>query len=241
MSLSSGPWSAKPLLTLRSHRDDRPQHVAGGLPADPAQGTPAPRRPAHLHRHRRHRITAFLTSTPPGMIPSQVGGLELRPRQHARVEGRIREAKASGLRNLPCRAWDENCAWLEAVLAATDLVCWAKLTCFAHVPSLAAARSPPSATGCFTPPPSSSVPPARSACASIAPGDGPPRSLKASAGCTPHSPDPPATAAPGHYNLAPACRPATSRLPGSAPGHTTGWITPALRSAATRQHETKIK
>jgi hypothetical protein len=84
-----------------------------------------------------HRITAFLTDTPPGVIPGQIAGLELRHRQHARVEDRIRQAKTAGLRNLPCRAWDENCAWLEAVLAATDLVCWAKLICFAHTPSLA--------------------------------------------------------------------------------------------------------
>lgn len=84
-----------------------------------------------------HRVTAFLTDTPPGVIPGQVAGLELRHRQHARVEDRIRQGKAAGLRNLPCRAWDENCAWLEAVLAAADLICWAKLLCFAHVPSLA--------------------------------------------------------------------------------------------------------
>jgi Transposase DDE domain group 1 len=84
-----------------------------------------------------HRVTAFLTDSPPGVIPHQVAGLELRHRQHARVEDRIREGKAAGLRNLPCRGWEENCAWLEAVLAAADLVCWAKLICFAHVPSLA--------------------------------------------------------------------------------------------------------
>jgi Transposase DDE domain group 1 len=84
-----------------------------------------------------HRVTAFLTDTGPGVIPYQVAGLELRHRQHARVEDRIREGKAAGLRNFPCRAWDENCAWLEAVLAAADLICWAKLICFAHVPSLA--------------------------------------------------------------------------------------------------------
>src|SRR5229473_5487407 len=35
------------------------------------------------------------------------------------------------------RCWEENNAWLEAVLAAADLVCWAKLICFAAVPSLA--------------------------------------------------------------------------------------------------------
>ena len=84
-----------------------------------------------------HRITAFRTDTPRGVIPGQAAGLELRHRQHARVEDRIRQAKASGLRNLPCRGWEENNAWLEAVLAAADLVCWAKLICFADVPSLA--------------------------------------------------------------------------------------------------------
>ena len=84
-----------------------------------------------------HRITAFLTDTPRGVIPHQAAGLELRHRQHARVEDRIRQAKASGLRNLPCRGREENSAWLEAVLAGADLVCWAKLICFSHAPSLA--------------------------------------------------------------------------------------------------------
>jgi hypothetical protein len=84
-----------------------------------------------------HRITAFLTDTGPGVICGQAAGLELRHRKHARVEDRIRQAKAAGLRNLPCRGQEENSAWLEAVLAAADLVCWAKLICFAHIPSLA--------------------------------------------------------------------------------------------------------
>jgi len=53
------------------------------------------------------------------------------------VEDRIREGKAAGLRNFPCHGWEENNAWLEAVLAAADLVCWAKLNCFAAMPSLA--------------------------------------------------------------------------------------------------------
>ncbi len=65
-----------------------------------------------------------------GVIPGQIAGLELR-RQHARVEDRIRQAEASGLRNLPCRGQEENNAWLAAMLAAADVVCWAKLTCFA--------------------------------------------------------------------------------------------------------------
>ena len=53
------------------------------------------------------------------------------------MEDRIREGKAAGLRNFPCHGWEENNAWLEAVLAAADLVCWAKLNCFAAMPSLA--------------------------------------------------------------------------------------------------------
>ena len=40
-----------------------------------------------------HRITAFLTDTPSGEIPGQAAGLELRHRQHARAEDRIRQAK----------------------------------------------------------------------------------------------------------------------------------------------------
>jgi len=83
------------------------------------------------------RITAFLTDTPPGIVPGQLAGLELRHRQHARVEDRIRQAKATGLRNLPCRGAAENAAWLEAVLTATDLLCWTKLICFADDRELA--------------------------------------------------------------------------------------------------------
>ena len=84
-----------------------------------------------------HRITAILTDTPTGVVRGQVAGLELRHRQHARVEDRIRQAKATGLRNLPCRAWNENAAWLETVLTALDLICWTKLIGFGDTPELA--------------------------------------------------------------------------------------------------------
>ena len=83
------------------------------------------------------RVTAILTDTAPGVIPGQGAGLELRHRQHARVEDRIREAKASGLRNLPSRSFALNAAWLQAVLTAADLVCWTKLIAFADDPVLA--------------------------------------------------------------------------------------------------------
>jgi hypothetical protein len=50
----------------------------------------------------------------------------LRHRQRARVEDRIRAAKATGLRNLPFDLWRRNRVWLELVLAAQDLCCWAQ-------------------------------------------------------------------------------------------------------------------
>jgi hypothetical protein len=66
--------------------------------------------------------------------PHPGAGLELRHRRHARVEDRIRQSKAAGLDNFPCRGLAENKAWTEVALAAADLVCWAKLLCFADEP-----------------------------------------------------------------------------------------------------------
>ena len=86
------------------------------------------------------RVTAFITDTPHGVVPGQVAGLELRHRQHARVEDRIRELKATGLRNLPCQSFWANAAWLEIVLAAADLVTWTRLIGFGDHPTLARAE-----------------------------------------------------------------------------------------------------
>lgn len=84
-----------------------------------------------------HRVTAFITDTAPGVVPGQLAGLELRHRQHARVEDRIRQAKATGLRNLPCHRAQANTAWLEIIMTATDLVAWTKLIGFNDHPNLA--------------------------------------------------------------------------------------------------------
>jgi hypothetical protein len=86
------------------------------------------------------RVTAFITDTAAGIVAGQVAGLELRHRQHARVEDRIRELKATGLRNLPCHSFWANAAWLEIVLAAADLVTWTRLIGFSTHPELARAE-----------------------------------------------------------------------------------------------------
>ena len=46
------------------------------------------------------------------------------------MEDRIRAGKATGLRNLPCRGYQQNQAWLELSMAAADLLTWAQALCF---------------------------------------------------------------------------------------------------------------
>ena len=64
----------------------------------------------------------FITDQP----EANIAALELRHRQHARVEDRIRAAKATGARNLPFDLWRRNAVWLELVLLALDLITWAQ-------------------------------------------------------------------------------------------------------------------
>jgi hypothetical protein len=67
-----------------------------------------------------HRFQVFLTDQP----HPDLSTLELRHRHRARVEDRIRAAKATGLANLPFDRWRRNSVWLELVLAAQDRTCW---------------------------------------------------------------------------------------------------------------------
>jgi hypothetical protein len=70
--------------------------------------------------HDGHRFQVFLTD----QTDPDLARLELRHRQRARVEDRIRATKATGLANLPFDRWRRNAIWLELVLAAQDLTCW---------------------------------------------------------------------------------------------------------------------
>src|SRR5829696_3631588 len=60
------------------------------------------------------RFQVFITDQP----DPDIARLELRHRQHARVEDRIRAAKATGLRNLPFDRWRRNAVWLQLILLA---------------------------------------------------------------------------------------------------------------------------
>jgi Transposase DDE domain group 1 len=70
-----------------------------------------------------HRFTAFATDTRRG----QLAVLELRHRQRARCEDRIRCAKDTGLRNLPLKGFAQNQIWCEIVALACELLAWAQM------------------------------------------------------------------------------------------------------------------
>ncbi len=66
------------------------------------------------------RITCFATNTTGIPIPA----LELRHRQRARAEDRIRAARDTGLRNLPLHDAAQNRVWLETVQFTLELLAW---------------------------------------------------------------------------------------------------------------------
>ncbi len=66
------------------------------------------------------RITAFVTNTTRG----QLADLELRHRRRARAEDRIRNAKDTGLTNLPLHDFAQNQIWCAIVALAADLTAW---------------------------------------------------------------------------------------------------------------------
>ncbi len=68
----------------------------------------------------RMRLTAFATNT----AGTPIAALELRHRQRARAEDRIRAARATSLRNLPLHDAAQHQIWLEIVQIALDLLAW---------------------------------------------------------------------------------------------------------------------
>jgi hypothetical protein len=66
------------------------------------------------------RITAFVTNSTRG----QLADLELRHRRRARAEDRIRNAKDTGLANLPLHDFTQNEIWCALVALAADLTAW---------------------------------------------------------------------------------------------------------------------
>jgi Transposase DDE domain group 1 len=152
--------------------------------------------------HDGHRFQVFLTDQPDG----DLAGLELRHRQRARVEDRIRAAKATGWpisRSTAGAATPSGWSWSwppKTCAAGPRRCCWT-----------APWRSPSPrrcATGCCTWPPGWSATPAARSCGCNEAGRGRSSWRRRSPGCEPCrcAAEPP-PAPPGHGGM-PACPPA---------------------------------
>ena len=72
-----------------------------------------------------HRFQVFVTD----LDDPDIAYLEALHRGRGRAECRIRDAKDTGLRNLPSESFAINAAWLTLVLTAQDLLAWTRLLC----------------------------------------------------------------------------------------------------------------
>ncbi|MFT4286905.1 IS1380 family transposase [Nocardioides sp.] len=89
---------------------------------------PHPGAQLRLSDHNGWRITCFATNTKgPGWT---LATLEVRHRQRARCEDRIRALKDTGLRNLPFHGFAQNRIWTEVVALAADLLTWTQILAF---------------------------------------------------------------------------------------------------------------
>ena len=82
-----------------------------------------------------NRVTAFATNTRPGGPGAQIADLELRHRRRARCEDRIRNAKDTGLNNLPLHDLDQNRIWCQIVTLACELLAWTQMLGYPEHPA----------------------------------------------------------------------------------------------------------
>ena len=73
-----------------------------------------------------HRYTAIATNQEKG----QLAALEVRHRLRARCEDRIRNAKDTGLANLPLQAFAGNELWCHLVMLASEIMAWTQMIAF---------------------------------------------------------------------------------------------------------------
>ena len=79
------------------------------------------------------RYSVTCTNIPDDGIPGVPGShhpqfIDVLHREHACVEtAGVRTAKAMGLRGLPSKTWQVNCAWVIAANIAADLAAWTRL------------------------------------------------------------------------------------------------------------------
>jgi len=123
-------WMPDPVKATRPGPQDWPP----GMRVIARRERPHPGAQLRLTDHDGWRITCFATNTQgPGWT---LDTLEVRHRQRARCEDRIRNLKDTGLRNLPFHSYNHNRIWLEIVALAADLLAWTQTLAFGdHEPA----------------------------------------------------------------------------------------------------------
>ena len=126
-------WMPTPTAPTRSPARFGPQHWPDTMRVIARRERPHPGAQLRLTDHNGWRITCFATNTPidpTGRHGWPVQDLEVRHRQRARAEDRIRNLKDTGLRNLPFHGYAHNQIWLEIAALAADLLTWTQTLAF---------------------------------------------------------------------------------------------------------------
>lgn len=128
------PWIPSPTKPTRSPARYGPQHWPSDMRVIARREVPHPGAQLRLTDHNGWRITTFATNTTIATAENPhgwgVAELEVRHRQRARAEDRIRCLKDTGLSNLPFHGFDQNRIWLEIVALAADLLTWTQTLAF---------------------------------------------------------------------------------------------------------------
>ena len=121
-------WMPTPVKPTRSPAKYGPQEWPRRMRIIARRERPHPGAQLRLTDHNGWRITCFATNT--RGIGWTLPILEVRHRQRARAEDRIRCLKDTGLRNLPFHSYQANRVWLEIVALAGDLIAWTQTLAF---------------------------------------------------------------------------------------------------------------
>jgi hypothetical protein len=122
-------WMPVPMKPTRSPARFGPQEWPTGMRIIARRERPHPGAQLRLTDHNGWRITCFATNTPKS-AGWRLADLEVRHRQRARCEDRIRCLKDTGLRNLPFHDYAKNRIWVEVVAMAADLLTWMQTLAF---------------------------------------------------------------------------------------------------------------
>jgi len=118
-------WMPPSVRSAHSAKRDWP----AGMRVIARRERPHPGAQLRLTDHNGWRITCFATNTPRS-ARWRLADLEVRHRQRARCEDRIRGLKDTGLRNLPFHSYAKNRIWVEVVALAADLLTWTQTLAF---------------------------------------------------------------------------------------------------------------